>query len=334
MSSDSSFCILPNNAFTTYPWINKINETTTSTYLHPNSELRRSKRSILGGSKKRAQFLEFSSLVKNEEVLDLTSGNDSQESTIEGQKSKVPNIQIIESVVGEEKDGTRSQTTKIDNTNSPLRAQKHRVETFDMENPTTNFPILPNNPNFFCFFGYLHITTVAKFLSLFYVMFYGFLCYLSYKSNHAPSFLIAVLVAFSVGGSTLYATFNWAKLCLIPFFLLQAMLCIYGLICILLLTLATFTPTNSYLFQEFNFSFDGVLRMSTHIWIFITLMIFVILEILLLYSALLFWYNYQFIAEVDRFLKMIRKQSSPLNHSKDDQFGANGTHFVQTTSNF
>lgn len=49
--------------------------------------------------------------MKNE---DVTSGNDSQESTIEGQKSKVPNIQIIESVVGEENDGTRSQTTKID----------------------------------------------------------------------------------------------------------------------------------------------------------------------------------------------------------------------------
>lgn len=37
----------------------------------------------------------------------------------------------------------------IKNTNSPLRAQKHRVETFDMENPTTNFPILPNNPNLY-----------------------------------------------------------------------------------------------------------------------------------------------------------------------------------------
>lgn len=44
------------------------------------------------------------------------------------------------------------------------------------------------------------------------------------------------------------------------------------------------------------------------------------------YSALLMWYEYQFIAEVDRFLKSIQKSSSQA--SKDDLQNANGNNIA------
>jgi len=189
---------------------------------------------------------------------------------------------------------------------------------FDLENVLLlQHPILPPNPHFFCCFSRFHITAVAKALGLIYALLYGFLCFLSYKSDHAVAFLIWLLVAFSVGGSTLYATFKWSKLCLIPFFLLQAMLIVYVIVCVALLFYAIINPSSSYVYHELNVPLNGFLHLTTRTWIFGLLAAFILLTIFFLYSSLLFWFEYQFIAEVDRFLKSIRKSSSQA--SKDDQ---------------
>jgi len=66
-----------------------------------------------------------------------------------------------------------------------------------------------------------YFQSVAKLLSIFYGLFYTLLCLLTYKSDHAVTFLTATLVAASVSGCTLYAVFKWSKMCLIPFLLLQ-----------------------------------------------------------------------------------------------------------------
>ncbi|KAI1730471.1 hypothetical protein Ddc_03167 [Ditylenchus destructor] len=188
---------------------------------------------------------------------------------------------------------------------------------FDLENVLLlQQPILPPNPNFFCCFNRVHITTVAKLLSVLYAAFYGFLCFLCYKSDHAAATLIAAMVGVSVGFSTLYASFKWSKLCLIPFFLLQTMLVVYVLVCVVLLAYALINPSSSQVYQELSIPLDGLLHLSTKIWIVIITVLLLFLVVFFFYSALLFWYEYSFIAEVDRFLKSIRKSSS--HASKDD----------------
>uniref|UniRef100_A0A915EDD3 Uncharacterized protein n=1 Tax=Ditylenchus dipsaci TaxID=166011 RepID=A0A915EDD3_9BILA len=198
---------------------------------------------------------------------------------------------------------------------------------FDLESMLLlQHPILPPNPHFFCCFNKLHITAAAKALSLIYAIFYGFLCFLSYKSDHSVAFLVSVLVAASVGISTLYATFKWSKLCLIPFFLLQAMLILYVVVCIFLLFFAIISPSSSFVYQELDAPLNGFLNLSTTVWIFGLMAGFMLLTLFFLYSSLLFWFDYQFIAEVDRFLKSIQKSSS--NASKDDQNGGNGRDYI------
>lgn len=191
---------------------------------------------------------------------------------------------------------------------------------FDLENMLLlQHPILPPNPHFFCCFNRFHITAAAKALSLLYALFYGFLCFLSYKSDHSVAFLVSVLVASSVSISTLYGTFKWCKLCLIPFFLLQAMLILYVMVCVALLFYAITSPSSSFLYQELDAPLNGLLNVSTRTWMFGLLVGCILLTLFFLYSSLLLWFDYQFIAEVDRFLKSIQKSSS--NASKDDQNG-------------
>jgi hypothetical protein len=144
-------------------------------HLHPHSELRRSKRLILGGSKKKAQFLEFSSsLMQNEEKqMEINAvpnrpqtekgnaaGNDklflcSKERSDSGFQD-LPNIEARAIVGGG--GGRISGSTITFGSPRTTRSRQQRAGTFDLDNPSLYYPILPNNPNFFCCFGFLHIT--------------------------------------------------------------------------------------------------------------------------------------------------------------------------------
>ncbi|CAD5228594.1 unnamed protein product [Bursaphelenchus okinawaensis] len=189
------------------------------------------------------------------------------------------------------------------------------------------YPVLPPNPHFFCCFDKFHITTVSKVLCLVYILFYGLLCYISLDPNHAVAFLISFLVAISVGCCLMYAVFQWSKMCLIPFFLLQTMLILYTLVWMIFMVYAALNPGDSYVFKEMHETFNNWLGICTQLWCWIVLAALAIFFAFLAYSALLFWYEYQFIAEVDHFLKSIRKSSS--NASKENHETQNGASRLQ-----
>lgn len=104
--------------------------------------------------------------------------------------------------------------------------------------------------------------------------------------------------------------------------ILQVIFVLYVLICIPLLLYAAINPNSTYVYEEIATApLTRLVPMSTRAWILIFVLLLLLMLAFFLYSALLFWYEYQFIAEVDRFIKSIRKSSS---HASKDGMEQNG----------
>lgn len=118
------------------------------------------------------------------------------------------------------------------------------------------------------------------------------------------------------------------------------MLVLYTLICIVLLFYALLTK--SYVYNEMHRHFHKFFHLNTGICKFFELLLnsrlknillffyniiftgilifltgFILLMIFFCYSTLLFLYEYQFVAEIDRFLKSIKRSSS--QNSKEQE---------------
>ncbi|KAH7698273.1 hypothetical protein AAVH_34637 [Aphelenchoides avenae] len=130
---------------------------------------------------------------------------------------------------------------------------------------------------------------------------------------------MSLLVLVSVASCTLYGTFKWSKLSIIPFFLLQAMLFLYIAVSAALLLYAVLWPFHSVVYQEIFTALNGCLRINGYNWVLILFGASLSILCFLAYSTSLLWHEYQFIAEVDRFLKSIKKSSS--HASKDNNDG-------------
>ena len=141
-------------------------EITANFLLKPEGELRRSRRLLLGGSKKRAQFLEYSSMMQNEETLEVQTKRAPKPSTnndINGVQEK-PNSSSGQATVETSiLIGCPNSDRLNQNVNGSFNfgsssSSRCRAGTFDFANASRHYPILPPNPNFFCCFGHLHIT--------------------------------------------------------------------------------------------------------------------------------------------------------------------------------
>lgn len=102
------------------------------------------------------------------------------------------------------------------------------------------------------------------------------------------------------------------------------MLILYTAVWMALLTYAALNPKDSYVFSELYVVFENWLGICTQLWCWLLLACFTTFMVFLFYSSLIFFYEYQFLAEVDRFLKSIKKTSSNVSKDNHDTQQNNG----------
>ncbi|VDK20235.1 unnamed protein product [Anisakis simplex] len=87
---------------------------------------------------------------------------------------------------------------------------------------TIVLPIFPDSNKFFCCFQRLHITVSGcKLVSVIWSFAYVGLVAVVVLGGSSAAVLNAILIALSVSICTIYGTYRWCKLCLIPFITLQ-----------------------------------------------------------------------------------------------------------------
>jgi hypothetical protein len=207
-----------------------------------------------------------------------------------------------------------NDSSRTDNDYSPFYDEDNSARFIDYE-ALLSHPVLPPNPHFFWFKQKIHITKVAKFLSILYLFIYFIGCCLIYFSGISITFLFATLLAGSVAGTTLYGVYRWKKLCLIPFFLLQIILILNLTILIIFLFYAIFVTDKSTSLGKLHQCFVGIKPFSSITWICIIIYGLFLLLLFFGYSIKLMFYEYEFIDSVDRFLKTVKRPSP--NGSKD-----------------
>ncbi|KAK0406854.1 hypothetical protein QR680_018846 [Steinernema hermaphroditum] len=188
-------------------------------------------------------------------------------------------------------------------------------------NPTTVFyPIIHPSPNFFCCFERYHITLVAKVLSIVHLFVYLLVLVLIFKSGTAVTLMFSILLTASVSICTIYGTFRWSKLCLLPFFMLQGILLLYMLVMLAMLVYSVFAH-NSYIYLKLRDYVEFKWRIATESVLLAMLYVLLLVILAMAYASQLMWHEYQFIAEVDEFLKTTRRPSSGENGSHDGNSG-------------
>ncbi|KHN73980.1 Uncharacterized protein Tcan_10783 [Toxocara canis] len=174
---------------------------------------------------------------------------------------------------------------------------------------TIILPILPATSNFFCCCRRLHITSAAKIVSVISSLAYFVLVFAVTLGGNAAAVLNSILIALSVSACTIYGAFRWCKLCLIPFIMLQIILMFYAVISLLAAVYATF-QRSSYLHKITGEMLTaGQLKISPKIVLLLTIYLLLVLILLIAYSIRIIWYDYQFIAAIDRFVSRTQKQT-------------------------
>ncbi|TKR82960.1 hypothetical protein L596_016627 [Steinernema carpocapsae] len=197
----------------------------------------------------------------------------------------------------------------------------HGAEVQIDPNPTTVFyPIIHPSPNFFCCFERYHVTLVAKVLSVVYLLVYFLVLVLIYKSGTAVTLMFSILLTASVSICTIYGTFRWSKLCLLPFFMLQGILMLYTLVVLFMLVYSAFAH-NSYIYLRLRDYVEYKWRIAAESVLIIIIYFLLLVIFAMAYATQLMWHEYQFIAEVDEFLKTTRRPSSNENNSHDGNSG-------------